>query len=186
MNYKKYENSLEELNNEYRNNVNELKNKEYSVTVSLKDSEGKIIDIRRDLTISEAYGNRYSNYTKNKCINDSVRKELLIIKEEYNKELLLRKDKAINNFLKDLAKEVNINVNVLERIIDISLKKAVVLNKYILSEITDSDGDTITDYIQDFSIESVKDNINMSKYLFEFIEDLVKMEVELMRISKEI
>jgi len=184
MNYSKYQDRLLWLCEKYTEEKNKLESKKYKVTVLLKNSEGDIIDIKKNLRTGEAYSEKYNNYIKDKFIDSNIMGTLKKLEEEFHKDLAEKRKEIVSDFLKDLAELNSVSFKLIEKIIELSLRRAFSVNKFTLSNITNSEGDFIVEEIKEISLEKIKSGGIMSEYLFAFIEELVETEIELMKLSK--
>jgi len=182
MNYLKYEEKRAKIFKNFSEKKKVLESKLYKVTVILKDSNGEILDKKTGLSIGEAYSKKYENYTKIKNKDLEIEKEISEI-EKILHENVRKIDKEIKlEFLSDISKELDINIEILKNLIDLSLKKASLMLEFYIGNIEIEDSDINYHKEELTSLEYFLDKSTVSEYLFNFIYKLTVIEVEYFKL----
>lgn len=182
MNYLKYEEKRKEIFKNFSEKKKVLESKLYKITVILKNSNGEILDKETGLSIGKAYSNKYKNYIKIKNKDLKIENEISEIEKKLHENIRKIENEIKIDFLNDISKELDINIEILKKLIDLSLRKASLTLKFYIGNIEIEDADINYHTEELTSLEYFLNKSTVSEYLFNFIYKLAIIEVEYFKL----
>lgn len=182
MNYLKYEEKRKEIFKNFSEKKKSLESKLFKITVILKNSNGEILDKETGLSIGKAYSNKYKNYIKIKNKDLKIENEISEIEKKLHENIRKIENEIKIDFLNDISKELDINIEILKKLIDLSLRKASLTLKFYIGNIEIEDADINYHTEELTSLEYFLNKSTVSEYLFNFIYKLAIIEVEYFKL----
>ena len=184
MNYLKYEKQIKNLFSNYLKENEELEKKLYKYRLFLKNSEGKILDKKENLTINEVFSEKYKKYVKERIVNSEIKDKIRKEKEKFNKDKKEFDKKIKEEFLLDLSNEFDIDINKLKKILDLSLRRNFLSISFSLRYIEYNDY-PIINYL---NLKDLNEFINSyknpsSENLFKYIYELLSIEIDYLKLK---